>query len=270
MAKRESSSSLSKGLGYALVGVSVVASVLLVGVAMGNVGRNTVLGDEDNKQEEQKKEEEKVREDRKETEIETADGQKIKTKVEDDGTTKIEVEGKGVKLKYKVEQGVVSGELEDEDGEEVEVEDDELDELMEAVESELEDEDMEVTAVVGEDRLVLKKDQVSATTELPVSINIETKELQVATPEGQLTVMVLPDQAVKNILATGILNQVGRSELEVQNNEMVYKVRGTRAWKVFGFIPVNTAVSAAVSATSGVVVDKQESGLTGLLDLISF
>ena len=217
-----------------------------------------------------------------ETEIETADGQKIRTKIEDDGTTKIEIENGAIKLKYRVENGQIVLKAENEDGEEVEIEDDELEELEDAVDDELEDDDMEL-ALAKDDKLAVVKNQVAAVTDFPLSIDVVTKQLVVTTPQGQKIVTVLPDEAVKNLLATGIINEIqqdkeaqeqlgvldGVVKLEIRSNEVVYKVNGIKKHRMLGFIPVDSPVAVFVSADTGNTVLKQQSILTNLVDLLS-
>ena len=205
-----------------------------------------------------------------ETEIETADGQKIKTKIEKDGTTKIEIENGTVKLKYRVENGQLVLKAENEKGEEVEIEDDELEELENDVEDELGDDDVKLV-LTADSRLAVTQNQVAAVTDFPLSINVETKELIVTTPAGQKIVTVLPDVAIKNLLATGIINKVetlavdattqgqlgaltGVVKLEIRDDKVVYKVRGTKIHRMLGFIPIDTQTTAFVSADNGAVV----------------
>lgn len=218
-----------------------------------------------------------------ETEIETADGQKIKTKIEDDGTTKIEIENGSLKLKYKIENGQVVLKAENEQGEEVELADNQLDELENAVGEELNDDDIKV-APTTDNKLVVRKNNIAAVTDFPLSIDVETKQLIVTTPAGQKIVTILPDQAVQNLLATGIVTTVekqsesiqdpvgtfdGVVKLEIRNDKVVYKVNGTKTHKMFGFIPVTTPVTAFVSADSGTPVAKQQSILTNIVDFLS-
>ncbi len=220
-----------------------------------------------------------------ETEIETADGQKIKTKIEDDGTTKIEIENGTLKLKYKVENGQVVLKAENEEGEEVEIQDDELEELKNAVEDGLEDDDMKLVPTT-DNKLAVANNQIAAVTDFPLSINVETKELIVTTPSGQKVVTVLPDEAVQNLLATGIINKLetlpadintqnqlgtlaGIVKLEIRNNEVVYKVNGVKIHRMLGIIPVNTQTTAFVSADSGDVVAQQRSLLANVVDFLS-
>lgn len=220
-----------------------------------------------------------------ETEIETADGQKIKTKIEDDGTTKIEIENGTFKLKYRVENGQVVLKVENEDGDEVEIEDDELTELEHAVEGELEDNDVKL-APITDNQLAVIKNQIAAVTDFPLSINVETKELIITTPAGQRVVTILPDQAVQNLLATGIINKietppadatiqdqldtlVGVVKLEIRDDKVVYKVNGVKTHNVLGFIPVTTPVTAFVSTETGGAVAKQQSILANVIDFLS-
>ncbi len=222
---------------------------------------------------------------RQETEIETADGQKIKTKIEDDGTTKIEIENGTVKLKYSIENGQVVLKAETEDGEEVEIEDDELEELENDVEDELEDDDVRLVQTT-DNQLAVTQNQIAALTNFPLSINVETKELIITTPTGQKVVAVLPDEAVQNLLATGIINSIetppseiatqdqlgiltGVVEIETRKNEIVYKIKGKKTHRMLGIIPVTTPVTAFVSTDTGLTVAKQQSILTNVIDFLS-
>ncbi len=220
-----------------------------------------------------------------ETEIETADGQKIKTKIEDDGSTKIEIEQGELKLKYKSENGQIVRKVEDENGKEVEMEDDELNELEEAVENELEDDDITL-GPTADNKLSVTKNQVTAVTDFPLSIDVTTKQLIVTTPQGQKSVAILPDQAVQNLLATGIVNAIdtqntgtatqdelgtfdGTVRLEIRNNEVIYKIDGEKTHSLLGFIPVTSPVTVFVSADTGLTVAKQQTFLVAVIDFLS-
>lgn len=223
--------------------------------------------------------------DKQETEIETTDGQKIKTKIEDDGTTKIEIENGSIKLKYSIENGQVVLKAENEDGDTLEIEDDELAELENDVEDELEDDDVKLVPT-ADNQLALTQNQVAAVTNFPLSINVETKELIITTPAGQKIVTILPEQAVQNLLATGIINRIETSsadtdtqtqlgaltgvvKLDVRNNDVVYKINGVKTHQVLGFIPVDTQTTAFVSTDDGSVVAQQRSLLANVVDFLS-
>lgn len=221
---------------------------------------------------------------KRETEIETADGQKIKTKVEDDGSTKIEIEQGELKVKYKSENGQIVRKVEDENGREVELEDDELDELETAIDDELEDDDLSLRSI-NNDKLAVTKNQVSATTDFPLSIDAETKQLVATTPDGQKIITILPDQAVQNLSTSGIINTVdtqntdtsslpsesftGTLTLETRNNDVVYKINSVKTHRMLGFIPVTAPVTAFVSADTGMTVAKQQSILVAVIDFLS-
>lgn len=221
-----------------------------------------------------------------ETEIETADGQKIKTKVEDDGTTKIEIKHKDLKIKYEVRNGQVVAKVEDEDGDEVKLKDDELEELEDEVEKELEDDGIKI-ATGGAGQLTFAKNRIAATTNFPLSIDVGTNQLIVTTPAGQKVVAVLPDQAVQNLLATGVINELdnktiegttvpnelgtvnGVVEFKIRNDRPVYEINGVKRYRLFAVIPVSRSVTTVVSSETGQVVATEKSFLTNVIDLLS-
>ncbi len=217
-----------------------------------------------------------------ETEIETADGKKIKTKVEDDGSTKVEIEDKKLKLKYVIENGKVTLKAENESGEEVELEDEDIDELENEIEDGLEDEGIEIAT--GSGSPIIIKNKVGASVDFPLSINPTTNELIVTTPAGQKIVTVLPDQAIANLLSTNVISSVesdasgltpelgsldGIVKLEIRNDKIVYKVKGKKTHKIAGIIPVDTSTTAFVSADDGSLVAQERSLLASFVDLIS-
>ncbi len=269
---------------------------------------SNVLGEnqneEEKKLEEQKKEDEKKSEtfktstavtnglkikteqegNKNETEIETAAGQKIKTKIEDNGTTEIEMEHGELKIKYKLVSGEVVKNVENEQGEKVELKNDELHELENEVEQELEDDGIKISTESG--RPAFFKNGITATTEFPLSVDVGTNQLIITTPAGQKIVAILPDQAVQNMIATGIINQINSPqpestgsgqlaagtnlvELKVRNSEPVYEVNGTKIYRLFGLFAVSQPVKAVVSAETGDLVTTQKSFLTNVVDLLS-
>lgn len=222
---------------------------------------------------------------KKETEIEAADGQKIKTKIEDDGTTKIEIENGTVKLKYSIVNGQVVLNVENEDGEEMKIEENELEELENDVEDELEDDNIKLVPT-SDSKLALTQNHIAALTDFPLSINVETKELIITTPAGQKVVTILPDEAVQNLLATGLINSIespsadltsqnqlgtltGVVEIATRDEEIVYKIKGKKTQRMLGIIPVTTPVTVFVSTDTGQAVAKQQSILTNIIDFLS-
>lgn len=210
---------------------------------------------------------------KKETEVESPAGQKIKTKVEDNGTTKVEIEHGELKIKYILENGQVVKTVENDDGDEVELTDDEQEEVENEIENELEDDGVEISTGSGKPTVI--KNHVAASTEFPLSIDVGTNELIITTSEGQKVVTVLPDQAVQNLLLTGIVNSVNAdsvnslTQLKVRNSEPVYEIEGEKVFRLFAVIPVSRNVKAVVSAQTGDLVATQQSFLTNIIDLLS-
>lgn len=281
------------------------------GSVLGKDKNNDEGGSKEEKKEEEKKEEKKQEEQREnrgspsstevsptdidevnnedeneqKTELITADGQKIKTKVENGVTTKIEIRRGELKLKYKLEDGRFVLKVENETGEEVDLDENELQELEDQTENELGQQGVAIAPVEG-NTVAVTKNQVAATTDFPLSIDVGTNQLILTTPDGPRVVTVLPDQAVQNLLTTGIINRVepqtadttvqtqlgaftGVVKLEIRNNDIVYKVNGVKTHRMLGFIPVNTGTTAFVSANSGTVVAQQRSLLANVVDFLS-
>ncbi len=95
---------------------------------------------------------------------------------------------------------------EDEEGEEIEMPD-----STESAEIEIEEPEDKTTVKVRsvKNSYAVIRDKVAAKTNFPLMVNLETNELIVTTPAGQKTVTVLPDQAVENMLAANVIDQLG-------------------------------------------------------------
>jgi hypothetical protein len=204
-----------------------------------------------------------------EVEIQTAT-RKVKTKVEDDGKLKVEIEGPDVKLKYEMEDGELRLKTEDSKGEEKEASEREKTE----VEDLLEQEDIEIASKEGE--LEFAHGGVHTRTNFPLSINPETNELVVTTSAGQKIVTILPDVAVQNMLAQGILttiaadsNQSSSVRLETFDGEPTYRIEGEKKMRLFGLIPISVQTTAFVSPQDGAVLAQQRSLLSNILSFVS-
>jgi len=96
--------------------------------------------------------------------------------------------------------------LEDEEGEEIETP-----EGTESAEIEIEEPEDKTTVKVRslKNSYAVIRDKIAAQTHFPLMVNLETNELIVTTPAGQKTVTILPDQAVENMLAANVIDQLG-------------------------------------------------------------
>lgn len=221
-------------------------------------------------------------EDKTEIESETPDGQKIKIKTEDNGTTKIEVEHGELKIKYKIVDGQVIKKVEDEQGEEVDLDEDEVAQVEDEVKQKLEDQGIELSSESG--RPSFRHNNVTASTQFPLSVDVGTNQLIVTTAAGSKTVAVLPDEALQVIMLRRIIDQgastsntqtqVGTGDktqvvLKVLNDKPVYEVNGTKEYKFLAFIPVTQPVKAVISAESGQVIGIEKSFVANLIDILS-
>lgn len=170
----------------------------------------------------------------------------------------------GIKVKYKVEDGnQVKLEIENEPPE--------VGDLKEASGGS--------KTASQEGRPALKN--ITTTSHFPLSINTATNQLIVTTPAGQRVVAVLPDKAVSNMLANGVITQLNPPvasksgelgepvKIASLDGQLVYQVEGSKTYKVFGFLPVSLPVTAYVSADSGNMIASTQSILSNLLGLLS-
>jgi len=262
--------------------------------------QSNVLGDEDStsgrqETEAAKQQEEQIKESsqisgssgtitqRNETETETRDGVKVKTKVEDNGAVKVEAESEDVHFNFQEENGELKLHVETEDGKEITAREHvkERDEL----EQELEDEDINISSEAGE--MEIEHNAVRARFGFPLSIDPVTRDLIVTTPAGERTVAVLPDEAMRRLFASGKLTPVASGsalpqdasssgtlansiELTLKNGNLVYEVNGEKHEKFLGIVPVTFNRKVTVSALSGEVLSETQSILDTILAILSF
>jgi len=202
-----------------------------------------------------------------ESEYETANGQKIKTKVEDDGKTKIELEEGNTKIKYIIENGkiVVKKDNEEDD----DLTEDETEEIENEFEDALENEGISLASDAAKPTFI--KNNIRTASNFPLSFNPETKELVVTTPAGEKTLTVLPDQAVENMLKNNILSgtQSAQALVTTYDGTLSYEIEGEKTHQIFGILPVKTPVKVFVSAETGEPLAQRQTMLTSLIDFLS-
>ncbi|KKQ65663.1 MAG: hypothetical protein US86_C0009G0031 [Candidatus Daviesbacteria bacterium GW2011_GWA2_38_24] len=127
------------------------------------------------------------------------------------------------------------------------------------------------------------KNNAGAVSTFPLQVNPETNELTVTTPKGSKVVTILPDQAMKNMLASRMMSYVTSVKadgelasinqlvtLEEQDGVLGYFVEGMKEHKLLGIIPIKTKVKAFVSAENGQVVKTEQSLLGRILNRVAF
>ncbi|GIW57645.1 MAG: hypothetical protein KatS3mg083_590 [Candidatus Dojkabacteria bacterium] len=215
-----------------------------------------------------------------EIEVEDHTGQKTKIKIKDDGTTKVELEKGELKIKYRFENGLFLAKVENEDGEEVEMGEEEVKNIEDEIETKLEKEGIKVTSA-GAD-LLFSKNNITALSRFPLAISTETNKLIVTTPKGERVVAVLPDDAVNQILKLKVIDSLEKTEsngpsersaqgieLTTRNGEIVYKILGKRTYRLFSLIPIQSSLEAQVSAETGQVISVDKPIITRIIDFFS-
>lgn len=107
--------------------------------------------------------------------------------------------------------------------------------------------------------------------EFPLSVDPQTKELTASTSAGTKTVATLPDQAIQNLISSGILTNTSGVQLTAdQNGELHYQIQGTKNGKLLGIFNVALNKTALVNVQTGQVTSVDQTTLTKLLDSLTF
>ncbi len=191
----------------------------------------------------------------------------------EENKTRIRLDSAGGRFELKSEDGKLKIKIKQEDGDEVEIEDDALDDINEA----LEDEGISVATSSG-NRLRIRRGEFEAETHFPLSINPTTNKLTVTTPAGEKNIAVLPDQAVANLFRLKFIDRIASGsaaenptgiKLGLLDNNPVFQILGVDEQKLLGFIAVSVNKVSFVSAENGQIVRVDETFLNRLLDIFS-
>ena len=150
--------------------------------------------------------------------------------------------------------------------------DEEEDEVEEEVEVEDEDEGTRLVKIKIKNRdgeFELQAEGISARSNLPLSVNSETNELTVATPNGEKAVTVLPDRAIANMIENGVIDSSLSVEIQESDEDVQYEVEGVDEQRLLGLFDVAIARRVRVSAQSGEIIGVNQSFLSRILDLLS-
>lgn len=220
------------------------------------------------------------------TETRFPDGIRVKTR-EEEGRTRTDIYEGGTKLRLERRDDRVIIKLENEAGEELELPEEAEDEIFK-IEDREDKNQVRVTSLGN--KFVIVRSQTGAQTDFPVTVNLNTNELTVTTPAGVKIVTILPDQAVANMLATNIIDQVRglaftQDVQQVATNAaslkdvinltstregvLVYEIPGVSSERFLGFIPVEVQKTAVVSAETGELIEINKPLGSTLLDIFS-
>lgn len=229
-----------------------------------------------------------VKDGRIETETILPNGVRVKTR-EEEGRVRTDIYQGGQKLRLERRGDRLVVKVENEEGEEVEIPGVEEDEIFK-IEQRVGEGEVRVQSL-GQ-KFVVSTNTIGAQTDFPVTIDLATNELRINTPAGERVVTVLPDQAVQNMLAANVIDQVrgttfaSQAErvatdaattlqdvinlITTQDGVLAYEIPGIKSERFLGFIPIRLSKTAVVSAETGETLNVQQSFLSRVLDVLSF
>lgn len=220
------------------------------------------------------------------TETRFQDGIRVKTR-EEEGRTRTDIYEGGTKLRLERKDGRIIIKMENEAGEELELPEGAEDEIFKI--EEREDENQVRVTSLG-NKFVVIRSKIGAQTDFPITVDLNTNELTITTPAGAKIVTVLPDQAVANMLAANVIDQVRgiaftQDVQQVATNTatlqdvinltltregvLVYEIPGVSSERFLGFIPVEIQKTAVVSAETGELLEVDKPLGSTLLDILS-
>ena len=221
-----------------------------------------------------------------ESEVRFGEESRVKTRFDED-RRRVEVIEGGVKVRLEQKDGRFRVKVENEDGQTVAEVEPEGEELL-RIEERL-DKGVIRIATASAGRFTVARNNLTATTAFPLSVDLTTNQLTVTTPAGPRVVAVLPDQAVKNMLAAQAVDRVGGLEfVEVVRQaspsptfaqavtlvadrlgQPVYVVAGLKTHRLLGFLPISLPRTVTVSAETGALTEVRQSLWARLVDFLS-
>lgn len=187
------------------------------------------------------------------------------------GTKEPEVALNKIQLNYKIKGDQVLLAAEDQKGKHITVDEADLRRVEGSVLSKLEKNGV-VLSLASNNSLAISKDGITAITDLPISVDVESRSLIVTTVDGPKTVTQLPDKALNNILDLGIVSSVSNKEvpkIEYLEGEVIYKFDATRVYKILGLIDVTVPITILVSSDTGDMISGNQPLITSFVRLIS-
>lgn len=218
--------------------------------------------------------------DKQKTEVKFSETEKIKTRIEED-RTRIDVYQGGIKVRYEIRDDRVIIKAENEAGEELGVEEQEIIKIDERISK------TGIKVATEGGKLIVAKNNIGALSNFPLQIDLNTNQLIASTPAGIKILTTLPDQAVQNMLAANVISKLNTRDLIEQaklgnitsvkdivllgdrDGMPVYEINGLKEHKLLGFIPVTTQTTVFVSAETGQAVAEEQSVLANIIDALS-
>jgi len=114
--------------------------------------------------------------------------------------------------------------------------------------------------------VVIQQGETTTKTKEPISI--EGNDLKIQTPEGKMTINVLPDVITKTVIQKEPqkLNDIS---LKVVDKQPIYETTGLKEEKILNLIPIRMPIKTKVSAQTGEVLGVEKPWWAKILDPIS-
>lgn len=114
-----------------------------------------------------------------------------------------------------------------------------------------------VTIGLEDGRFRITQNDVTAVTDLPITIDSGTAKITITTDTGDQIIGVLPYQALQSVVRMRIINKTNSDNtvaLEEKAGRLVYKITGEKVVNILNVLDYNVPVSTHVSAFSGEVI----------------
>lgn len=121
-----------------------------------------------------------------------------------------------------------------------------------------------------EGKVTLQQGTTEVSTSLPLDIDSKTRTIQVVVGNQPTKLSVLPTAAVTSVTAKGLVTVSNEASINTilpqvslvaEKGQLEYQVKGERAGKLLGILPVKTPVQVAVSAQTGNTLSVSQSPL---------
>jgi len=116
---------------------------------------------------------------------------------------------------------------------------------------------------------VLTRGGINALSNFPITIDDETGQTFVKTPNGNIELKVMPDSIVERAQLAATI--VGDEDLELSSgDELEYRLAGAKSEKLLGIFQVKIPSQLIYSAETGELLKSEQGFITKVLDLFSF
>ena len=131
------------------------------------------------------------------------------------------------------------------------------------------DEKNSLTIKTKGENFILTRGGINALSNFPITIDDETGQVFVETPNGNVELKTMPDSIIERAQLAGTL--VGDEDLELESeNDLEYRLTGARSERLLGIFQINIPAQLIYSAETGAFLKSDQGFVAKILDLFSF